>query len=139
MSHPAVVFSLEQLSSLRFYLAEFAVNLARLTLRQKLIEPSVFPRASDVEVEHYAERASPKKTRTARVSRSSFSLTFMVESCTSGSQTNQSLTRAHAQARRENFLIQRPDEVSIGKSRHCRRAGLARPKVYGAIPRSALR
>ena len=38
-----------------------------------------------------------------------------------------SLTRAHALARREHFLRQRPDEVSIGKSRHCRRAGLARP------------
>ena len=49
---------------------------------------------------------------------------------------SRSLTRAHALARREHFLRQRPDEVSIGKSRHCRRAGLARPKVYGAIPRS---
>ena len=38
-----------------------------------------------------------------------------------------SLTRAHALARREHFLRQRPDEVSIGNSRHCRRAGLARP------------
>ena len=38
---------------------------------------------------------------------------------------------AHTHWHRENILI-----LTLGKSRHCQRTGLARPKVYGAIPRS---